>query len=205
MRALMTRTGMAVAALGMAVALSWAARAHAADLPGPTADFSGVMVIRYPPSKPLTIRIAYTAQRVRREMKAFGTRFVTIVDRTRDRTVMLFPDLKRYAVRPLDPDANDTVKKLARNADIERVGPDTVNGRATVKYKLQGRSPRGRNFNGYLWLTAENIMVRMKGKTVANGKTRHLTIEMRDLRVGAVDPSLFEIPSDYEKVKNKKK
>ena len=196
----MRRTNWLNGALVALVVLAAAGPARAADLPGPTVDFAGVIVIRYPPAKPLSIRIAYTAQRVRREMQAFGTRFVTIVDRTKDRTVMLFPDLKRYAVRPLDPDAHDTVRQIARDAKLEKVGPDTLDGAEAVKYRIEGRSPRGRTFEGFLWLTPENIMVRMAGKTTANGKTRQISIALRDLRIGAVDPAVFEIPADYEKV-----
>ncbi|MEQ8700499.1 MAG: hypothetical protein RLT05_28555 [Bauldia litoralis] len=192
---------------GLIVLLSacwvWVAPAHADSLPGPTVDFTGTMVIRYPPAQPLTIRIDYTSQRVRRELAAFGTRFVTIVDRTKDRTVMLFPDLKRYSIRPLDPDAHDTVKSLARGAALERVGPETLGGVDTVKFRLQGRSPRGRTFAGFLWLTPHNIMIRMEGQSTVGGKARQLVIEMKDLRSGAVYPAVFDIPAGYEKVKPK--
>jgi hypothetical protein len=180
------------------------APARAVEIPGPTVDFSGVLVIRIPPSKPLTIKIDYTAKRVRREMAAYGTHFITIVDRTRDRTVVLFPDLKRYAVRPLIPGEHDTVTRLARNAQVERVGTETIGGVETVKYRLQGRSPRGRPFRGFLWLTPQNVMIRMEGETVAKDKKRRITIEMRDLHIGPVDPAVFAIPAGYQKVKNKK-
>jgi hypothetical protein len=197
----MTARWRSLAAVLLVCAVPLAPRAAAAaELPGPTADFSGTMVITYPPAKSLTIRIDYTAQRIRREMSAFGTRFVFIVDRTRDKTFVLFPDLKRYAVRPLRPGEHDTVKQLARNAKLEKVGPDTIDGVACVKYRLEGRSLRGRTFNGFLWLTAQNIMIRMEGQTTAKGKMRQIKIEMRDLRIGPVDPAVFAIPAGYEKV-----
>lgn len=203
MQAISLRSRLFGPVLLLSVFWAWTAPAHAASLPGPTVDFTGTMVISYPPAKTLTIRIDYTAQRVRREMAAFGTRFVTIVDRTKDRTVMLFPDLKRYAIRPLDPDAHDTVKQLARGATLERVGPESLEGVETVKFRLKGRSPRGREYTGFLWLTPQNIMIRMEAETRTGGKVRRLRIVMKDLRIGAVDPAVFDIPDGYEKVQKK--
>jgi hypothetical protein len=195
--------GYRIAVLLVAAAALGPGAAGAAELPGPTADFSGTMVITYPPSKPLSIRIDYTAQRIRREMFAFGTKFIFIVDRTRNKTIVLFPQLKRYAIRPLRPGEHDTVRRLARDATLEKIGPDTVDGVETVKYRLAGKSLRGRRFSGFLWLTRQNIMIRMEGETTVKDKKRRLTIVMRDLRVGPVDPAVFAIPPGYEKVDRK--
>lgn len=191
-----------LAAIALAAVVS-AAPAAADDIPSPTVAFSGVMEIRYPPAKPLIIRIHYTKRKVRRDLQAYGARFVAIVDHDRDRTFMLFPELKKYAERPLDTDRYDMFKQLAKGATIERLGPESVAGRGAVKYRIDGRSARGRRFLGHLWLTPENIMLRMEAVTEVDGKVRNLRIEMRDLRIGRVDPAVFEIPKDYEKVERK--
>jgi hypothetical protein len=69
-----------------------------------------------------------------------------------------------------------------------RVGEDTVNGRATVKY--EGTSAEGDQ--GSAWIDRSlRFVIKWQGK---NG-----VMELHDIKEGPQPSSLFEIPSDYQK------
>jgi hypothetical protein len=38
----------------------------------------------------------------------------------------------------------------------------------------------------------------MEGEAEASGKTVKVTSELRDLKVGPIDPAVFQIPQDYK-------
>lgn len=79
-------------------------------------------------------------------------------------------------------------------------GPDTVAGVKAVKYRMSAVGKDGKRFEGYLWLTPENIMVRIEAASKGKGKTERVKMELRNLRIGPVDRSLFEVPSGYTKM-----
>lgn len=70
-----------------------------------------------------------------------------------------------------------------------RIGPETVNGRATVKY--EGTSPKGET--GYGWVDPRLKFLVKRQDAHGNG------MELRDIKEGPQQASLFEIPADYQK------
>jgi hypothetical protein len=96
-------------------------------------------------------------------------------------------------------DVNDACaqwKKLAEQIDTyknwgscTKMGPDTLNGRSTVKY--EGADKKGEK--NYIWVdTKLHCVIKMTG-------TASETIELTNIKEGSQPASLFEVPSGYTK------
>jgi hypothetical protein len=80
------------------------------------------------------------------------------------------------------------------------VGEETVNGIATTKYAVDKDIPEGR-LSGTLWLSRDGIPMRCNGSLIRNnGKTTRVHWELRDLRIGPQNPTLFTVPEGYSKL-----
>lgn len=81
------------------------------------------------------------------------------------------------------------------------VGPDTVGGMPTTKFKTIARRAGSQDkFGGFTWETAEGIVVKMDLLSIEEGKKERFKLELTNLEVGPQDPSLFEIPPGYQKM-----
>src|SRR5262245_43032933 len=108
------------------------------------------------------------------------------------------------AFMPLDPDnpcpqwqamAKESARML-NPADAEgnwtcrRVGPETVNGRSTVKF--EGVTPKGEHHFG--WIDPKlRFLVKSEG---ANGTG----MELQNIKEGPQQASLFEVPAGFQKL-----
>lgn len=85
---------------------------------------------------------------------------------------------------------------LARKA----VGEETVNGIATTKYAVDEDAPEGRA-TGSLWLSRDGIPMKCDAEFEAkNGRISTIHWELRHLRLGRQDATLFEVPQGYAKL-----
>src|SRR5580704_4110972 len=80
------------------------------------------------------------------------------------------------------------------------VGPETVNGIATIKYEVDEKTQKGRAV-GALWLSQDGIPMKCDARvTTDKGKVSTIRWELRHVKIGAQDAALFEIPRDYAKL-----
>ena len=80
------------------------------------------------------------------------------------------------------------------------VGQETVNGIATTKYEVDEKTPQGRAV-GSLWLSEEGIPMKCDARLATDkGKVSTIRWELRHVKIGAQDATLFEIPRDYAKL-----
>jgi hypothetical protein len=84
--------------------------------------------------------------------------------------------------RPSDPDW-----------DCRKIGDETVNGRSTVKY--EGTSKKSETH--YVWID-KKIVFPIKWQS--NGESGESSGELQNIQEGPQAASLFEIPSDYQKM-----
>ena len=87
----------------------------------------------------------------------------------------------------------------------ERLGAETVNGRATVKYRvsIRGKTGAGREVNteSLVWVD-ETLGMPIRSETASTGGSasgERITMELRDIKE-TVDAGVFDLPSDYRKV-----
>jgi hypothetical protein len=81
----------------------------------------------------------------------------------------------------------------------EIVGPETVNGMKTTKYKSVYETQDGK-FGGFTWYTDDHIAV--KGFLVheIKGEKQRLKFEIKNLERGEQPDSLFEVPEGARKI-----
>jgi hypothetical protein len=79
-------------------------------------------------------------------------------------------------------------------------GQETVNGIATTKYTIDENLPGGR-IAGLLWLSRDGIPMKCDGKFEPKaGKRSTIYWELRDVKLGKQDETLFEVPRGYAKL-----
>jgi hypothetical protein len=91
---------------------------------------------------------------------------------------------------------------LLRNPNLLRrpAGQETVNGIATTRYTVEEDIPAG-HITGSLWLSRDGIPMRCDGKLEAkNGKSSTILWELRHVKLGNQDATLFEVPQGYAKL-----
>ena len=135
----------------------------------------------------------------RREYEQDGDKTVMIIRNDKQMMWMLMPGEKMYM--------ENKFPKEGRKDDIGAykitktvVGPDTVNGIKTTKSKVIMIGPDGAKMGGFMWTSKEGITVKLDAIAVQGGDKARFKSELKDLKVGKQDPSLFEIPAGYSKM-----
>jgi hypothetical protein len=106
---------------------------------------------------------------------------------------------------PSDFSPDKLINESSPGASYETLGAETVNGRATTKYKVtttaKGEEARGVKTETIIWVD-ESLGMPIKSETTSTGDAARgskVSMELRDIKQ-EVDPSLFELPKDYKKV-----
>jgi outer membrane lipoprotein-sorting protein len=85
----------------------------------------------------------------------------------------------------------------------EKIGPETLNGRATTKYRVTpAASPKENETNGvtFIWIDDQlGMPVRSETSSTNSDGVSKVIIEMLDIRQD-VDPRLFQLPADCKEV-----
>ena len=99
----------------------------------------------------------------------------------------------------VDPEQGSDQAPQYKLISREVIGPETVNGISTTKYKSIYESSDGQ-FGGFTWFTEDNIAV--KGFLVhkTKGEKQRFKFEFTNLKRGAQADSLFEIPPGYKQL-----
>lgn len=146
-------------------------------------------------------RVHYTPTRERREMVmgSGGEKMLTITRHDKKVAWTLMPAEKMYMETNI---AKAKSKDDPSSYKIEQtvVGPETVNGVSTTKSKIIMTGPKGEKMGGFMWVTKENIVVKMDAIAIDKKQKHRFKTELTNLKVGKQDPKLFEVPAGYEKM-----
>ena len=189
---------MAFGAMALGVLLSVAAaeagRAADEDVRRPKVPFTGDLVVERPGERPVRIRLSYGVTRLRMDVPWPDPRVSTVIDRLRRTTVILLPRRREFVTLPAGAYAGAMTDRLTgARGGLERVGPDRIRGIAVTRYALKTRTAAGTAFEGHVWLTGDDIMIRTAGRTPKGP----IDISLHNLQRGAVAPALFAIPPGY--------
>lgn len=127
---------------------------------------------------------------------------------SRKQYVEMSPQMGGFDIRSLTP--GQMVAQLQRQPGVTRVGEETVNGRATVKYRYATTAQTGTQAGAvqsesFIYVDQETgLPLKVEGYGQATGNVRGVesgkfTAEMRDIQTD-VNPSLFELPQGYTKI-----
>jgi len=214
------RTHRRVAAMVLGAALTVGGRAAADEFPMPKVDFSADSVTHLkgmnvpsqpgqpaaPAGKDMDIpgKMYQSGEKSRQEVSMGGMQ-QTIINR-RDKKVvwMIMPAQKTYMEFNADDPKMGKKEDFqnfwkSHDAKLEKIGKEDVNGVETThsKVTIASATPDGHAFSGEVWLTKDNIPMRMKTSPSSGGE---VVMELSNLKVGKQDPSLFEVPEGYNKM-----
>jgi uncharacterized protein DUF4412 len=171
---------------------------YAAALPVPTVEYSADRTIESDKGN-FTGRIYAARDKQRSEMSFGGMQSVMIIRQDKQVGYMLMPAQRMY--RELDV---ATAKQQAGGqpqdvVDITAVGTETIEGQTTTKYKMIMKDGSA---GGFMWITKDGIPVKLDAISRENGKKTRFTMTLTNLKIGTVDPSVFEVPAGYAAMPN---
>lgn len=211
------RTPRRVAAMVLGAALCVGGRAAADEFPMPKVDFSADSVTHLkgmnvpsqpgqPPAKDMDItgKMYQSGDKVRQEVSMGGMQQIIINRRDKKMVWMIMPAQKTYMEFNADDPKmgkKEDFQNFWKNHDakLEKIGKEDVNGVETThsKVSIASATPDGHGFSGEVWLTKDNVPMRMKTSPTSGGE---VVMELKNLKVGKQDPSLFEVPQGYNKM-----
>jgi len=137
----------------------------------------------------MTGRVWASGEKERRELAVSGRTHDVILRRDLGVAWILMPEQRMYLEQPLGQHERMASGDLQREA----LGKESVNGVEAVRYRVHGTAGDGRPFEGTMWMTAEDIPVRV----VTGEGPERVRIELDRLSLGFVDPGRFEIPRGW--------
>ncbi|HSM97583.1 MAG TPA: DUF4412 domain-containing protein [Gallionella sp.] len=146
--------------------------------------------------------VNYAPMRERREMVMDGgDKMIMITRHDKKVSWTLMPADKMYMEMSL-AQASAQAKDDTSKYKIEQteIGPETVNGVDTTKSKIIMTGPKGEKMGGFMWVTRDNIVVKMDAIAIDKKDKHRFKTELTNLKVGKQDPKLFEVPAGYEKM-----
>jgi hypothetical protein len=185
-----------------ATALSIATAVHAASPSQPKVEYSADTMMETAEVS-MKGHVNYTPTRERREMVtgSGGDKMIMITRHDKKVAWTLMPSEKIYMEMSLSQasaQAKDDISKYKIEQTV--VGPETVNGVDTTKSKIIMTGPKGEKMGGFMWVSKDNIMVKMDAIAVDKKSKMRFKTELTDIKVAKQDPTLFELPAGYEKV-----
>jgi len=184
---------LAAAAMGAALAVAALSPAPAgAQLPVADVAYSADSIVRVGTME-IPARVYHDAGRERRDMTIQGM----------EQTIILRPDLDTvYVVMPmmnmgfevsLDSMPIPRAEDMMDTGDLEEVGRETMAGLDTTKYRI-ARSSEDGMAEGFVWISDENIPVRVEGVAQSGGQREDFVMYLENIEIGPQDPALFERP-----------
>ena len=158
--------------------------------------FSADQIITTRDGETITSKIYNDNGRVRTEMTVHGMNIIAIVLPDEKKVYSIMPAQKMVMLMPYDP---EKYKKFAVgtagfDGKYELVGPETVDGVATVKYKVTtSDKASGKDKVYFLWAEpATKLPVKMAAEDGS------FAAAWKNYKAGPQDASLFVVPSDYQ-------
>lgn len=161
-------------------------------------------IVRLKPTGAATTKLFVSHDMVRFDSMNQPSKTYVLVDLSKRTSSMVLVDNKTYVVSPpgrlpasiplfhvVDPENACPAwnKTVTEDANCKKVGDDTVNGRSAVKYTGTAYS----GDTGTAWIDKKlKLTIKWEGEKGA--------AELQNIQEGPQTASLFQIPSDYEKM-----
>ena len=149
----------------------------------------------------ITSKVYVSGSLMRQETKIPGGGVnISIFDGARGIMYVLMPEEKMYMEFPNDQMVlgdEDIEKKLSGEADLKKIGTETIDGYQCDKYEVIYKDPDMRDMDSSVVWVARKLNFPIKG--VSEGKDGTVIVTYKNIEEEAIDRSLFEIPKDYKK------
>jgi hypothetical protein len=176
---------------------------HGDALPRPVVDYSADVTMRLErgvegQSLDVTGKVYVARDRERRETTVMGHTSVVISRRDKGVSWILMPAQSMYMENQAKGEDEDPYAAWqAAGVALTKLGRETVNGVATTKFRAEAHGKEGAMETGYIWLSKDNIPVRMVTDGADDEGSSRVTVDYTHIQVGKQDPALFEIPASY--------
>jgi len=149
----------------------------------------------------VTGKVFVSGSIMRQEMQVPGGEVgISIIDGVKNVMYVLITQEKMYMEFPNENIVlgdRDVEELLADEADLKKLGTETVEGYKCDKYEVTYKDPeRQKMGNSVIWI-AQKLNFTIKG--VTDGEQGKITVLYTNIKEGPQDASLFEIPKDYQK------
>lgn len=189
--------------VSLALVLFASMAAAAEEWGAPTAEYSALLTFTDGRGEMLAHRIHYTEKRQRLDYKSGERDEIAIVDQVAAAVFVLYPAQKRYLKSALvQPEFDLGIGRA--DTTREKLAEENVAGLAAVKYRVEAKTAQGQEFKGFAWLTPERIVVKLAGDVKQGRRTRRLAMAASEIRIGPVDPAVFQVPADYVRIEDKR-
>jgi Domain of unknown function (DUF4412) len=169
-------------------------------------QYSADLVVSRKVGTPVTMRVYIDGNKRRTEQAANGGTIVILRGDLGKRYV-LNTSTKTYMELPLDPRMMESTADWSKRLGIvhEKVGTEDINGETCIKYRFSADQSKTQNQQ------RQQLMPRAQGSVTGFiwvGQTTHMllksenpvsTAEWKNVKLGAPEASLFELPADYNK------
>lgn len=166
------------------------------SLPVPTVEYAADRVLETE-SGTFNGRVYAAKGRERGEMEAGGMRSVLILRMEEQKGWMLMPAQRMYQELDFAKARQQMGGKPADDVKISAVGTEEVEGHSATKYKILMKDGSA---GGFMWITPEGIAIKMDMIQKSGKKNERMTMTLKNLEIGAQDPSLFEVPAGWSKM-----
>jgi len=123
--------------------------------------------------------------------------------------IMMSSANKTYMEQPLDPKEAPSLDDPRVVIEKKQIGAETIDGHPCTKYDsvFYMKDNPSEKYKAVLWEAKdlEGLIIRNE-TTLPPGKMggaeRKVVTELKDVKIGAAQASMFEVPKDYRKVEN---
>jgi hypothetical protein len=173
--------------------------AHAANLPQPSVAYGAEGSMEFD-NMQVPYKVWQDGDKTRREMTMQGQLQIMILRRDLGRMYMLMPAQAMAMEMALDPKMASP-QEMMKNIEATAQGTETVAGHNATRYRMAGKDVLGYAMEGTAWVTDQGIMLRMHSTSVVDGKPKEVLVEITKVKVGPVDPGMFEVPAGTKLMK----
>ncbi|MCW8858307.1 MAG: DUF4412 domain-containing protein [Deltaproteobacteria bacterium] len=148
-------------------------------------------------------KVYYSKGKERREAEIMGRKSISI--RRDDKKILwtLVPEQRMYLENPLDDlqqKTDPTAVIYAGDMEMTKLGQEKVNGVMTDKYRMLMTNPQAEPMEGFLWLSMENVPIRVEGTSHEGGEPSHFVIDTSKLEFARQPGHLFEVPPGFQRM-----
>lgn len=148
-------------------------------------------------------KVFHAANRERIEQETAGVSQTIILRTDKKLAWVLMPEMKMYMETGYDALGGQSYDPQGMDYTLSNEGSETVNGVKTQRYKMIAVGKDGKRFEGRLWLTTEGIMMKIDAESKGGkGSGVQVRMELRNLKIGGLDKTLFEVPAGYSKMQD---
>ena len=84
-----------------------------------------------------------------------------------------------------------------------REGRERVNGLDTMRVRVERDAGSGSRFVGHVWATDQGVIARLDGEGESRGRRGRTLMNFHDVKIGPLDPGLFEAPRGVQLIRVK--